>query len=35
MGFFDLLGAAKNKLKETNNEAYEWKSRLQGKVLKS
>lgn len=33
MGFFDLLGAAANKLKETNNEAYEWKSRLQGKSV--
>lgn len=35
MGFWDALGTAAGnavkKMKDTNDEAYEWKDRLQGK----
>lgn len=37
MGFWDALGTAAGKavkaMKDTNNEAYEWKDRLQGKSV--
>lgn len=37
MGFWDALGTAAGKavkkMTDTNNEAYEWKDRLQGKSV--
>ena len=37
MGFWDALGTAAGnavkKMKDTNDEAYEWKDRLQGKSV--